>query len=276
MHVGTSLDRHAVSVNQLNHTHHHHTTTAPPPPHHHTTTTTPPHHHHTHHTHHQHTTNTPPPHHHHTTTTPQTPPPHHHHTITPPHTTHTTHTNHTHHHRACLPEECVRGFFWATTSGFIPTFSAFLGRQWIDVCVRSQRPRGFHAFSACRWTSDPYPEVDFVLSPGAGDLWTNCTHFPEVCGLASEVDSRPARSVMRQSVVTFGRISHIFLKYVDSLPRLILSSCSQCHAPVCGHFWTNFTHFPEVCGLALRLILVLLAVSCASLWSLLDEFHTFS
>ena len=48
---------------------------------------------------------------------------------------------------AHLPEECVRGFFWKTTSGFIPVFSAI----WVDsgyMFASVQRPRGFHAFSA--------------------------------------------------------------------------------------------------------------------------------
>ena len=51
---------------------------------------------------------------------------------------------------------------------------------------------------------NPDPEADSVLSPAAGDFWTNFTHFHDECGLAPEVDSRPARMLMRQPTVTFG------------------------------------------------------------------------
>ena len=97
MHLGTSLDRHAVSVNHLNHTHHPsslplpptHTPPPPPtpphsttPPHHHTTTPT---HHHTNTTHNNTT--------HHNNTTPHHTTPHH----TTPHNTNTHNTNTTQH-----------------------------------------------------------------------------------------------------------------------------------------------------------------------------------
>ena len=75
---------------------------------------------------------------------------------------------------ACLPDDCVRGFFWETTSGFIHVFSAMLGS------------------TVATWYVSPQRLWDF-------------THF----------------CVKADSDFTLGRISHIFIKYVDSLPRLI-------------------------------------------------------
>ena len=102
---------------------------------------------------------------------------------------------------SCL-RSIVCGFFW---------YSALLGSTVGTCSCQSTEASWFSLFFAY-----PFPEVDSVLSPDATHFWTNFTRFHDDCGLAPEVDSRPARSV---------------------------------RASVYGHFWTNFTYFPDEGGL---------------------------
>ena len=104
------------------------------------------------------------------------------------------------------------GLFWEVTSKWF-RIQLFLVRQWIHISVSLRRPGCFQAL-----LREGGPRILILRSipPCAGGFWTNFTHFHGEDGLVPEVVS--GYTLMRQSTVTFGRISHIFFMKVDSDP----------------------------------------------------------
>ena len=78
----------------------------------------------------------------------------------------------------CLPEECVRRFFWETTSGMVSVCSAF----WVDsgymFCVSSRRLHGdFSYFLRGGGTLDPLVDSRFFLHTWLMRKWQRSLSF---------------------------------------------------------------------------------------------------
>ena len=92
----------------------------------------------------------------------------------------------------------------------MPYSARYLVRQWIHISVKSAEAPRFHALR------EGGPRFLGSIPSCARGFSTDFTQFNNEGGLAPEVD--PGYTFMRQSTVTFGRISHSFLMNVDTDP----------------------------------------------------------